>query len=137
MANLQIAFGPNLVGAIALVGKDDSETIRGLSNVTVTLADSTNAYIADAANGQNTFYIVPRQNLTGGTPLTAPVTVSMTIGGKDPILGGTLPSITVACDLLVEPPPPPHSTHIEVQTQETLTLTTVPSDPGTLTITLT
>lgn len=137
MSNLQIGFGPNLVGSVALVGKDDSETIRGLSNVTVTLADSTNAYIVDAGTGNNQFYIVPRQNLAGGTPLTAPATVTVTINGKDPVLGGSLPPIAFGADLGVEPPPPAHSTHMEVQAASTVTLATVPADPATLTISLT
>ena len=136
MANLQIGFGPNIVGAVALVGKDDTATIRGLTGVTVTLADSTNAYIADAKNGQNTFYIIPRQN-AGGAPLTALTTVTVTITGKDPTLGGSLPPIALGFDLGLEPPPPPHTTVMSVQTANPVTLATVPADPGTLTINLT
>ena len=136
MANLQIGFGPNIVGAYALVGKDATSTIRGLTGVTVTLSDSTNAYIADAANGQNTFYVVPRQNV-GGTPLAAAVTVTCIINGKDPTLGGALPPLAIGTDLGVEPPPPPHTTFIAVQTANPVTLATVPADPGTLTISLT
>lgn len=136
MSNLLIPFGSNLVGVITLVGKDDTETVRGLSNVTVSIADATNAYIVDAALGNNTFYVVPRQNV-GGTPLTSSVTLTLTANGKDPVLGGTLPPIAIGVDLGVEPPLPPHSTQIEVQVQNTQTLATVPADPGTTTISLT
>jgi len=136
MANFPIGFGANLVGKISLQGKDDSETIRGLTNVSVTLADATAAYIADAASGNNEFYIVPRQNV-GGTPLAAVTTVTVTITGNDPVLGGALPPIAFSADLQLEPPPPPHSTHIEIGASNTVTLATVPPDPGTTTISLT
>jgi hypothetical protein len=136
MPNLQIPFGSKLVGQISFAGQDDTSTTRGLTNTTVTISDSTNAYIADAGLGNNTVFIVPRQNV-GGTPLTAPVTVTLTVNGKDPVLGGSLPPIAVGCDLGVEPPPPAHSTHIVVQVQNTVVLATVPPDPGTTTISLT
>ena len=136
MANFPIPFGINLVGKFAYAGKDDTETIRGLTGVTVTLADGTNAYIADAATGNNEFFVVPRQN-AGGTPLTVGVTITLTISGKDPVTGAALPSMALDIDLQVEPAPPPHSTHITQQEATTLTVTPVPADRGTLTISLT
>lgn len=136
MSNLTIPFGPNEIGVLSFVGKDPSGTIRGLSNATAVLSDATNAYIANAANGQNEVLIVPKQNV-GGPPLTAPASLTITVNGTDPVLGGPVPPIIATVDLLVAPPPPPHTTQITLQLTTTATVTTVPTDPGVLSVPLT
>jgi hypothetical protein len=140
MSNFQIADQPGLCQLVSLAGTDDTGTDRGLKNVIVTLADSTNAYIADAGpngGGYPQFYIVPRQNVPGGTPLASPVTVSVSITANDPVLGGALTPLLLTADLLVQAPPPPHTTNLGVQgSTAPVTPSTIPPDPGVTTITL-
>lgn len=134
---------PGTAGAalqIALVGFDSTGTSRGLANVSVTIDDTTDVYIADGgpnSGGFPTFFVVPRQNLPSGVPLTAAETRTLTINANDPVLGGALPTLTLTVTLQTPPPPPAHSTNLGVQGATTVTLTaaTTPADPGTATLT--
>jgi len=138
MSDFAIADQPGLCLIVALKGIDSTGTSRGLENVCVTISDTTNAYIADAGpntGGYPQFYVVPRQNVPGGTALSSTVTVSLTVTANDPVLGGALPPLSLTCDLLVGAPPPAHSTVLAIQSSNYLVPTPLPTDPGTATIT--
>lgn len=136
MSTIQIPFGVGNVAKFEVVGKDDTGTIRGLQNIKAVLDDTTDAYIADGGGG-GFFYVVPRQNVSGGTPLSAQVTVNVSINADDPVLGGHLPAVSYSCDLLVPPPPPPHTTNIFLQRVDIVAAPTIPTDPGSASITVT
>jgi hypothetical protein len=137
MSNFAIADQPGLCLIVALSGTDSTGTSRGLSNVNVTISDTTNAYIADMgpnSGGYPQFSVVPRQNVPGGTPLSATTTIALTVTANDPVLGGALPPLSLTCDLQVGAPPPPHSINLNVQSSSYVTPATLPTDPGTATI---
>lgn len=140
MSTFAVADQTGLVLLCSIKGNDVSGNTYTPNGVTVTLSDTTNAYLADAGpngGGFPQFYLVPRQNVPGGTPLTSMVTVNLTVTGTDPVLGGVLPPISLSCDLQVAAPPPAHATVLNVQGSSLVTPTTLPADPGTATITLT
>lgn len=134
--SLEIALQANLAGKIQVVGKDVTQTIRSITNITATISDTTDAFLVDAGGG-GLVYICPRQNGPGGTPVTSAVTVTVTINANDPVTGDALPSVSDTVTLDPAPPLPPHAVTLGIQVEGTLTLSTWPTDPGTLTVSVT
>jgi hypothetical protein len=119
---LKLQFGSNIGNSTTLTA------------ITVTVSDTTNAYVADAgANG--TCYLCPRENF-GGTPLSALQTLTLQVNAKD-TSGNSLPVLTLTVDLDPAAPPPPVATSIVLQSGGVVALTSTPTDPGTATVSVT